>query len=138
MDYSAVLIAGVTLNRRAFKAGTRTRYNPETGEPKEAPVYGVEMVTDSGFVYHNPESNMTDEEIDDWINPDCGDFCYVGGEAEIHGLGVMICKYYPKHEPEPEIIEYGAIPRHIEKAKLKLADLGITDTVNLLILADAH
>ena len=138
MSYKTVLIAGVLLTRRDVDNGTRTRYNPVSGEPYEEPVTGSEMATESGVVYQDPRYDMTDGEIDDWINPDSGNLCYVGGEAEIHALGVVVESHEPRYEPPPCAINWEAITDHIDKAQVELSKLGITDPVRLLLLTESR
>lgn len=137
-NYKTVLIAGVPLTRRDVDNGTRTRYDPVTGERREEPIIGSERVTESGVVYHDPINDMTDDEVDDWINPRAGDLCYTGGEANIHAVGIFIESHDPRDEPAPCDIDWQAIGGYVERAKAELLKLGINDRVQLMMLTDAH
>lgn len=138
MSYTTVLIAGVPLTRRAVDNGTRTRFDSNTGEPYEEPVTGSEMVTESGFVYDNSYGNMTDDEIDDWINPHAGDLCYVGGESDVHVLGVFVENHDPRQDSISKPIDASEIATYMQTAQDELESLGITDRPRLVLVSDAH
>lgn len=138
MSYTTVLIAGVPLTRRTVDNGTRTRFDSSTGEPYEEPVTGSEMVTESGFVYDNSYDNMTDDEIDNWINPNAGDLCYVGGESEIHVLGVFVEHHDPRQDLISSPIDTDAMAVYLQSAQDELESLGITDKPRLVLVSDAH
>lgn len=136
MNYSAVLVLGVPLKRHLVVTGTRTRYNPDTGEPYNVDEHDYEWRTKTGVVAPGLDENATDDECDDWYDPEPGQWTRVGREGDTGALGVFVAEIEPKYAEGCALVDPALLDGWAKEARKRLDEMGIDEPVRLVLTPD--